>query len=82
MILSRYHQRHLAIARQLGDRVGEARASWSLGNAHSALGAGHEEKALYYAGLHLDLSREVCCIHFYLFTFNMIFLYTYMIMNK
>ncbi|XP_026478025.1 G-protein-signaling modulator 2-like isoform X2 [Ctenocephalides felis] len=54
-----YHQRHLAIARQLGDRVGEARASWSLGNAHSALGAGHEEKALYYAGLHLDLSREL-----------------------
>ncbi|KAH3793181.1 hypothetical protein DPMN_146686 [Dreissena polymorpha] len=30
--------KHLKIAQELEDRVGEGRACWSLGNAHTALG--------------------------------------------
>lgn len=52
-----YHVRHLTAAQQLGDRVGEGRASWSLGNAHAALG--NHEKALYFAGKHYEISKEV-----------------------
>lgn len=52
-----YHHRHLAIAQELGDRVGEARACWSLGNAHSAIG--NHEKALSFAESHLQLAKEL-----------------------
>ena len=52
-----YHMRHLNIARQLKDRVGQARAAWSLGNAYKALG--DDPKAFYFALVHLKLSREV-----------------------
>lgn len=52
-----YHHRHLAIARELGDRVGEARASWSLGNVHFALD--NYAAALYFSLLHYNLSNEV-----------------------
>jgi G-protein signaling modulator 2 len=52
-----YHQRHLAIAQELGDKIGEARACWSLGNAHAAIG--NHEKALHYAQLHLYLAKDL-----------------------
>jgi G-protein signaling modulator 2 len=47
----------LAIAQELGDKIGEARACWSLGNAHAAIG--NHEKALHYAQLHLFLAKEL-----------------------
>lgn len=49
--------RHLRIAQELCDRVGESRAYWSLGNAHSALG--NHESALDFASKHLEISKEV-----------------------
>lgn len=52
-----YHQRHLAIAQELGDKIGEARSCWSLGNAYSSLG--DHEKALHYAKLHYILAKEL-----------------------
>jgi len=48
--------RHLAIAQELFDKVGEGRACWSLGNAHSAMGQ-HKE-AYHYAMRHLEISRD------------------------
>jgi len=53
--------RHLHIARELRDRVGEARACWSLGNAYSALQ--RTDLALHYTTLHLDISRQVQASH-------------------
>ena len=52
-----YHLRHLRIAEELMDKVGEGRACWSLGNAHAAMG--NHEKAFHYAQRHLEISREV-----------------------
>ena len=37
--------------------MGESRAYWSLGNAHSALG--NHESALDFANQHLEISKEV-----------------------
>ena len=37
-------------------QVGEGRACWSLGNAHSAMG--DPEKAYHYASRHLEISKE------------------------
>jgi hypothetical protein len=37
-------------------KVGEGRACWSLGNAHSAMG--DPEKAYHYAARHLQISKE------------------------
>lgn len=52
-----YHQRHFTIAQELGDKVGEARACWSLGNAYSAIG--NHDKSLHYAQCHYSLATEV-----------------------
>lgn len=49
--------RHLQIAQELNDRVGEGRACWSLGNAHTALG--NHEDAMQFANQHLQISKEV-----------------------
>lgn len=49
--------RHLQIAQELSDRVGEGRACWSLGNAHTALG--NHEDAMQFANQHLQISKEV-----------------------
>lgn len=38
-------------------RVGEGRAYWSLGNAHTALG--NHEQAMYFAEKHLEIAKEV-----------------------
>ena len=48
---------HWKIARELNDKVGEGRACWSLGNAHTALG--NHEKAIQFATRHLEISQEV-----------------------
>ncbi|NWT59809.1 GPSM1 protein, partial [Erythrocercus mccallii] len=52
-----YHLRHLVIAQELGDRVGEGRACWSLGNAYVSLGS--HEQALHFARKHLEISQEI-----------------------
>lgn len=39
-------------------RIGEGRACWSLGNAHTALG--NHEQAMSFADKHLEISKEVC----------------------
>lgn len=39
-------------------RVGEGRAYWSLGNAHTALG--NHQQAMYFAEKHLEIAKEVC----------------------
>ena len=52
-----YHLRHLKIAQELADRVGEGRGCWSISNSLSALGR-HEE-ALEYAREHLNISQEI-----------------------
>jgi len=51
-----YHLRHLTIAQELFDKVGEGRACWSLGNAHAAMGQ-HQE-AYHYAAKHLQISKD------------------------
>lgn len=38
-------------------RVGEGRAYWSLGNAHTALG--NHQQAMYFAEKHLQIAKEV-----------------------
>lgn len=38
-------------------RVGEGRAYWSLGNAHTALG--NHQQAMYFAEKHLEIAKEV-----------------------
>lgn len=38
-------------------RVGEGRAYWSLGNAHTALG--NHEQAMCFAEKHLEIAKEV-----------------------
>ena len=48
--------RHLRIAQELFDKVGEGRACWSLGNAHSSMGQYLE--AYQYARRHLEISRD------------------------
>uniref|UniRef100_A0A671LXC8 G-protein-signaling modulator 2-like n=1 Tax=Sinocyclocheilus anshuiensis TaxID=1608454 RepID=A0A671LXC8_9TELE len=38
-------------------RIGEGRACWSLGNAHTALG--NHDQAMHFAEKHLEISKEV-----------------------
>ena len=52
-----YHLRHLEIAQELADRIGEGRGCWSISNSLSALGR-HEE-ALEYARKHMNISQEI-----------------------
>lgn len=51
-------------------RIGEGRACWSLGNAHTALG--NHDQAMHFAEKHLEICKEVkqCCK----FSFSLIFL--------
>ncbi|MGH0126541.1 UNVERIFIED_CONTAM: hypothetical protein FKN15_073871 [Acipenser sinensis] len=52
-----YHLKHLIIAQDLNDRIGEGRACWSLGNAYTALG--NHDQAMHFAEKHLEISKEV-----------------------
>lgn len=42
--------------------VGEGRAYWSLGNAHTALG--NHEQAMQFAEKHLEIAKEVTVYSF------------------
>lgn len=41
----------------LVSRIGEGRACWSLGNAHTALG--NHDQAMHFAEKHLEICKEV-----------------------
>ena len=52
-----YHERHLKISKEVGDRAGERIAYCYLGNAYHSLG--HFQKAIEYHERHLKISKEV-----------------------
>ena len=52
-----YHQRHLEIAKEVGDRAGEGRSYGNLGNAHQGLG--EFKTAMEYHQRHLEIAKEV-----------------------
>ena len=52
-----YHERHLKISKEVGDRAGEGKAYGNLGNAYHSLGDFH--KAIEYNERHLKISKEV-----------------------
>lgn len=52
-----FHRHDLTLARTLGDRVGEAKASGNLGNTLKVLGKFDE--AIVCCTRHLDISREL-----------------------
>jgi tetratricopeptide (TPR) repeat protein len=52
-----YHHKHLAIAREVGDRAGEGGAYGNLGNAHESLG--EYGTAIEYHHKHLAIAQEV-----------------------
>ena len=52
-----YHERHLKISKEVGDRAGEGRAYGNLGNAYNSLG--DFQKAIDYYERDLKISKEV-----------------------
>ncbi|CAH3177379.1 unnamed protein product [Porites lobata] len=52
-----YHERHLEISKEMGDRAGEGRACCNLGNAYYSLG--DFQRAIEYHERHLKISKEV-----------------------
>ncbi|CAH3142350.1 unnamed protein product, partial [Porites evermanni] len=52
-----YHQRHLKISKEVGDRAGEGKAYGNLGIAYHSLG--DFQKAIEYHERHLKISKEV-----------------------
>ena len=52
-----YHEKHLKIAKEVGDRSGEGTAYANLGNAYRTLG--NLEKAKEYHEKHLEIAKEV-----------------------
>jgi tetratricopeptide (TPR) repeat protein len=52
-----YHEKHLAIAKEVGDRAGEGKAYGNLGNAQTSLGA--YAKAIKYHTQCLAIAKEV-----------------------
>ncbi|KAM4721071.1 G-protein-signaling modulator 2 isoform 4-T4 [Rhinophrynus dorsalis] len=53
-----YHHHDLTLARTIGDRLGEAKASGNLGNTLKVLG--NFEEAVLCCDRHLEISRELC----------------------
>ena len=51
-----YHQRHLEIAKEVGDKAGEGRSYANLGNAYHALG--QFQTAIEYHQRHLEIANE------------------------
>ena len=49
-----YHNQHLSIAQEVGDRAGEGRAYANLGNAYQSLGKFQE--AINYHNQHLSIA--------------------------
>nr|XP_058960204.1 tetratricopeptide repeat protein 28-like [Pocillopora verrucosa] len=55
-----YHQRHLEIAKEVGDKAGEGRGYGNLGNAYQGLGhLGQFKTAIQYHQRHLEIAKEV-----------------------
>ena len=52
-----YYERHLKIAKELGDRLGEGNAYGNLGNAHRNLG--DFKRAMHYYERHLKIAKEL-----------------------
>ena len=52
-----YHQKHLSIAKAVGDRAGEGGAYGNLGNAYDSLG--DFQQAIEYHQKHLSIEKEV-----------------------
>ena len=52
-----YHELHLQIAKEVGDKAGERRAYGSLGNASHSLG--NFPKVIEYCERHLQIAKEV-----------------------
>ena len=52
-----YHEKHLKIAKEVGDRSGEGRAYGSLGSTYRSLG--NFQKAIEYHKKHLKIAKEV-----------------------
>ena len=52
-----YHERHLKISKEVGDRAGEGKAYGNLGKAYDCLG--DLQKAIEYNEGHLKISKEV-----------------------
>ena len=52
-----YHNLHLKIAKEVGDKHGEGNAYGNLGNANRSLG--DFKKAIEYHNLHLKIAKEV-----------------------
>ena len=53
----KYHQRHLEIAKEVGDKAGEGRSYGNLGNAYHGLG--QFQTAIEYHQRHLEIAKEV-----------------------
>ncbi|XP_044170358.1 tetratricopeptide repeat protein 28-like, partial [Acropora millepora] len=54
---TKYHEKHLKIATEIGDRGGEGRGYGSLGNAYQSLG--DYRKAIEYHEKHLKIAKEI-----------------------
>ncbi|XP_074611125.1 uncharacterized protein LOC141865723 [Acropora palmata] len=52
-----YHEKHLKIAKEIGDRAGEGRAYGNLGNAYQSLG--DYQKAIEYHEKDLKIAKEI-----------------------
>ncbi|CAH3115852.1 unnamed protein product, partial [Pocillopora meandrina] len=52
-----YHQRHLEIAKEVGDKAGEGNSYGNLGNAYDGLG--QFKTAIQYHQRHLEIAKEV-----------------------
>lgn len=52
-----YNYRYACVEMRLYCRIGEGRACWSLGNAHTALG--NHDQAMHFAEKHLEICKEV-----------------------
>ena len=52
-----YHERHLQIAKEMGDKDEEGRANGNLGTAYHDLGDFH--KAIEYHERHLEIAKQV-----------------------
>ena len=53
----KYHNQHLSIAKELGDRAGEGRAYGNLGNAYDSLG--DFKQAVKYHNQDLSIAKEL-----------------------
>ena len=52
-----YHEKHLSIAKDLGNRAGEGRAYCNLGNAYHSLA--DFQRAIEYHEKHLNICKDV-----------------------